>query len=92
MSCNHKWNTIGRCTHCDAIEPVAAEYRAKREARGLTQDDVAEILLVSRNTVNRHENGKVPMHRQTRKMLDLYYENLVLRELAAEKHSDLTFA
>lgn len=90
-NCNHKWQSNGRCAHCRAIEPGAEEYKTKRLKRGLTQQQICEILALSRATVNRIERGKAPMSHQLRKMLDLFYENLVLREMAAEAHPELSF-
>ena len=44
-------------TTCNPVD-----YKAQREKLGLTQSQLAEILGVSRATVNRRETGQMPIH------------------------------
>ena len=40
------------------LEKIGARIRSKRESLGMTQQELAEMVNVTRNTISRYENGE----------------------------------
>ena len=40
------------------LEKIRARTRSKRESLGMTQQELAEMVNVTRNTISRYENGE----------------------------------
>ena len=40
------------------LENIGARIRSKRESLGMTQQELAEMVNVTRNTISRYENGE----------------------------------
>ena len=40
------------------LEKIGARIRIKRESLGMTQQELAEMVNVTRNTISRYENGE----------------------------------
>lgn len=55
------------------IERVAAEFRANRARKGVSQRDVANSIGVNENTIINYENGKTMPDYQTAWKLADYY-------------------
>ena len=59
-------------------DPLPARLRAVRILRGITQQDMADLLKTSRNTVTRWEGGTMSFHPAMRERVEKwvkYWEN-----------------
>lgn len=66
---------MGPHTETQAVTTVGANLKAAREARELTQKQVAEAIGVTNRDVSRWENGKVEPGRKYRHLLaDLFFD------------------
>lgn len=41
------------------LEKIGARIRIKRESLGMTQQELADMVNVTRNTISRYENGEI---------------------------------
>jgi transcriptional regulator with XRE-family HTH domain len=59
---NHSIGVPGQTAMADLKAPLPAEFRATREKAKLSQNEVAEMLGVHRNTVQNWEHGRRECH------------------------------